>query len=324
MTRDYTSKIKQLCSAADHLLKGGDISALCKKYYFSDFTIEDKRVANHEEDEEVDNDGEAIVTKEVRDHYLKMFRDHIDQLNPLNYDDDEDSLLFLMRVLEDLEHVQGYIFLVDYLKSGQKIGIVESDVNRILASAVRIDFVRKKIERAIEETFGKRLTYFLEIIGNIDKASDLKEAIGRINKHQCPIHRELCTKDIIPVNQCFVGHVFSQEMKNGFRSVINDVVAETYNGKVVPYYADSERDPDLFCKICGKIRATRFGIYDITGSNPNVALEVGLSLALGKETYVLTHKTSETYTDLIWSDRITYEDFVELRTELRQKIKKQL
>ena len=55
-----------------------------------------------------------------------------------------------------------------------------------------------------------------------------------------------------------------------------------------------ESDVNAFtCKICAMIQTCAYGIADITDSNPNVLLEVGMMIALGKPTIILVKRGQE-------------------------------
>ncbi|MHA2023429.1 MAG: hypothetical protein ACTSWQ_07185 [Candidatus Thorarchaeota archaeon] len=46
--------------------------------------------------------------------------------------------------------------------------------------------------------------------------------------------------------------------------------------------------PDIWCKICSNIQGSRAIIADLSGSNPNVFLELGLTWGFGKQFILLT------------------------------------
>lgn len=135
-----------------------------------------------------------------------------------------------------------------------------------------------------------------------------------------------CSEDITPLNSFFVGHRFSTNKKDDLRHSINCAIRRVIED-CFPYYADDELGRGLFCKICHKIQSTRFGIYDISGEaeksfapNPNVMLELGLSLAFGKATIIIMEAGQEPPLDLKWSEIIFYESYKKLEEDLIKKL----
>lgn len=56
---------------------------------------------------------------------------------------------------------------------------------------------------------------------------------------------------------------------------------------------DNEPKNAIFCDICKLIQNSAYGIVDITGLNPNVMLEMGMLIALGKPIYVIVKKSDQ-------------------------------
>ncbi len=75
-------------------------------------------------------------------------------------------------------------------------------------------------------------------------------------------------------------------------------------------------------KIVGYIRESRFGIYDISGWNPNVTLELGLALGMNERMFITIDpsKTSieEMPSDLRGVDRIQYDSYSALEENLER------
>jgi predicted nucleotide-binding protein len=91
-----------------------------------------------------------------------------------------------------------------------------------------------------------------------------------------------------------------------------------------PYFADKEVvEGQIFLnKILPKIRNSRFGIYDISNpEKPNVFIELGAAIAIGARYYIIVRKGVTVPSDLLGLDRIEYQSFEHLKSELRQKIK---
>lgn len=68
------------------------------------------------------------------------------------------------------------------------------------------------------------------------------------------------------------------------------------------------------------IRGSDFAIYDISGWNPNVTLELGFGMAVGDQWYIAVDpsktEANEVPSDLRGLDRIQYKSFAELATKV--------
>jgi len=75
-------------------------------------------------------------------------------------------------------------------------------------------------------------------------------------------------------------------------------------------------------KIANYIRESRFGIYDISGWNPNVTLELGLAFGLSEKTFIAVDPSktdiNEVPSDLRGMDRIQYGSYTELQSGLER------
>ena len=81
-------------------------------------------------------------------------------------------------------------------------------------------------------------------------------------------------------------------------------------------------------KIADYIRSSRFGIYDISGWNANVTLELGLAYGMNERAYVITnpkqHAVGEVPSDLRGLDRLQYNSFSELQAAVEQILNQEL
>lgn len=90
--------------------------------------------------------------------------------------------------------------------------------------------------------------------------------------------------------------------------------------------ADKDPKEAIFCDICRMIQSASYGIADISGLNPNVLLELGMILSLGKPLSVLFKKSEEASlrenlpSDIVWKRVIPYEEFIDLHEELVKHI----
>ena len=81
-------------------------------------------------------------------------------------------------------------------------------------------------------------------------------------------------------------------------------------------------------KITDLIHSSAFGIYDITGWNANVTLELGLALGLGTKVYIAINPTMalipDTPSDLRGIDRIQYTSLGDFRHQLHAVLRAQI
>jgi hypothetical protein len=81
-------------------------------------------------------------------------------------------------------------------------------------------------------------------------------------------------------------------------------------------------------KIEDMIKATSFGIYDLTRWNPNVTLEYGYARGLGRQAFIAFNPTVGDSTDVPADtrgyDRVQYQSFEELTQEVRRLVIQEL
>ena len=135
----------------------------------------------------------------------------------------------------------------------------------------------------------------------------------------CPLTGSKCEKYIeTQPNMYFVAHAFTKENKDDLRGAIEKALKDFY---LEPYYADQEiRSQHILCKICEKIRCSKFGIFDISDENSNVTLELGMAWGFGNKALLITKSGSKIPADLEGLDRLEYASFIDLTEKLRTKI----
>jgi hypothetical protein len=135
----------------------------------------------------------------------------------------------------------------------------------------------------------------------------------------CSLTGSTCEKYIeTQPNMYFVAHAFTKEKIDDLREAIKKAL-EDFN--LEPYYADQEvRNQHILCKICEKIRCSKFGIFEISEGNPNVTLELGMAWGFRKKALLLAKKGFKIPADLEGLDRLEYESFRDLTEKLRTKI----
>ena len=73
------------------------------------------------------------------------------------------------------------------------------------------------------------------------------------------------------------------------RRVIEETLKEN---KVTAISSDIANDPTVLAAVQDRIRDTDFMIADVTGANPNVMIEVGMALGMGKRILLLSKARS--------------------------------
>lgn len=126
--------------------------------------------------------------------------------------------------------------------------------------------------------------------------------------------------------QIFVAYPYKIYNKNDYRRPFTDV-AKAFDVEFV--FADEKiSDLHILQKIQNLIETSRFGIYDITGWNPNVTLELGLAMGMGERSFIAfdPSKTEikEVPSDLRGIDRIQYASYHDLQTSLEALIGQEL
>jgi hypothetical protein len=109
-----------------------------------------------------------------------------------------------------------------------------------------------------------------------------------------------------PTRQVFVAYSYRAYPKEDDRRVFDDS-AETYSVGFV--FADEKiTNMHILQKIISYIRGSDFAVFDISGWNPNVTLELGIAMASGDNWYIAFNpektELDEVPADLRGIDRI--------------------
>lgn len=128
--------------------------------------------------------------------------------------------------------------------------------------------------------------------------------------------------DYFEKKQIFVAYSYSLYPKIDYRKIFNEIEGE-YD--VVFIFAD-ERITNLHIleKIKSYMKSAEFSLFDISGWNPNVTLELGLAMSSSQNWYICINPTNtpmkDVPSDLKGIDRIQYESYTELGQKLRALI----
>jgi hypothetical protein len=118
--------------------------------------------------------------------------------------------------------------------------------------------------------------------------------------------------------QIFVAYAYNLYDKRDYRRVFT-ALEKTYGIKFI--FADEKiTNMHILQKIISYIRTSDFSLFDISGWNPNVTLELGIAIADSDNWYICFNpeKTpvSEVPSDIKGIDRIQYSSFSELEEKL--------
>ena len=122
--------------------------------------------------------------------------------------------------------------------------------------------------------------------------------------------------------QVFIGHEYTKAARDDLRPAIKQSLKKS---GLEPWYADDELwNGHVFVdKIIPQIDNSMFGIYDISNPEvPNVFLELGAAIALGRAYVIICKAGTKIPTNLDGLDSIRYESLTQLRKELRKKTKR--
>lgn len=124
----------------------------------------------------------------------------------------------------------------------------------------------------------------------------------------CPKNPTLCK------NQVFVGMPFNDKYEDVFTYGIK-MVFEQYGYSV--FRADLKTDTiDIMCKICYEMQRSDILLFNISESNPNVMLEVGLSYGLGKQIILIKDKDTKPISDISGIEYLEYSHAGNLQQKL--------
>ncbi|HZR82882.1 MAG TPA: hypothetical protein VFD92_17430 [Candidatus Binatia bacterium] len=126
--------------------------------------------------------------------------------------------------------------------------------------------------------------------------------------------------------QVFVAYSYKLYPEADYRKVYREL-AKAFNVEFI--FADEKiTNLHILQKIANYIRSSRFGIYDISGWNANVTLELGLAFGLAEKSYIAIDPSKtpieEVPSDLRGIDRIQYGSYVELGGKIEKLLAQEL
>jgi|GEM_PF-931435 len=121
---------------------------------------------------------------------------------------------------------------------------------------------------------------------------------------------------VLDKNKVFIGMSFDNKYLDSYQYGVK-LALDTLG--YTPYRADNEiENRDIMCKICYEMQTSKYLIFNISGLNPNVMLELGLSYGLGKETIIIKDKETKAISDIASIEYIEYAHAYDLQCKLRE------
>lgn len=126
--------------------------------------------------------------------------------------------------------------------------------------------------------------------------------------------------------QVFVAYSYRLYDKRDYRKPFEEI-GKAFNVDFI--FADEKISSlHILQKIANQIKESEFGIYDITGWNPNVTLELGLALGMSEKVFVALNpdktEMDDLPSDLKGIDRLQYSSHSQFQDELERLISQEL
>ncbi len=178
---------------------------------------------------------------------------------------------------------------------------------------------KKTIRKEALERFNINIESTVNLIENmIDKEKSKVMPISipnhqmrrclKLNTQRCPLDPKL------DKNKVFVGMSFNNKYKDSYEYGIKMALDSL---GMNPYKADEDiSSKDIMCKICEQMQMCKYLIFNISGHNPNVMLELGLSYGLGKKTIIVKDQETESISDIANIEYIEYKHAKDLCDKL--------
>lgn len=126
--------------------------------------------------------------------------------------------------------------------------------------------------------------------------------------------------------QVFVAYSYKLYPKADYRKIYKEL-SDAFAVEFV--FADEKiTSLHILQKIAEAIKASHFGVYDISGWNPNVTLELGLAYGMSEKAFIAVDPSkidaAEVPADLQGIDRIQYSSYTELQEGLAKLLSQEL
>lgn len=134
----------------------------------------------------------------------------------------------------------------------------------------------------------------------------------KLNVDGCPV------KPFLIGNMVFIGMPFESKYHDSYEYGIKQALDSC---GYIHFKADETiQNIDIMCKVCKHIQSSRLAIFNISGFNPNVMLELGLAYGIGKPVIIIKDIETKTITNLGSIEYIEYEHAHDLMIKLSQAL----
>lgn len=240
----------------------------------------------------------------------------------------DNEITSLKREFEEFNRMKEYVYPEEYRKYSDRLnGLLKKYYKATGISIEKVelyDFDYSSTGKTIKDTAIMRFDVKLESISELlrKNLAEIKETSTNVQLKSFEMRKCLKTnvngcprKPELKSNQIFVGMPFSDQFYNVYEFGIKIAIEDSLGKKV--YRADSNiENKDIMCKICFEMQSSETLIFDISGSNPNVMFELGLSYGLGKETILLKDTNTKTISDLSNVEYIEYRHAKDIQDKL--------
>ena len=148
------------------------------------------------------------------------------------------------------------------------------------------------------------------------RSSDIMNALSKKQKLHTIEEKEIVKNDKPFV---FVAMPFKKEFDDIFYFGIQGAVHE--NGMLCERIDQESFTGDILSRILSRIEQAKFVIAELSGSNPNVYLEVGYAWGKGKPTILLTKDANDLQFDLRGQRCLEYGRIIDLKNDLNKQLK---
>lgn len=230
---------------------------------------------------------------------------------------------------EEFTNMKEYIYVDEYIKYTERFNNIQNKYYKVVGIPIDknevYEFDYSSTGKTIRDTavmrYKKKVNSILELVKlryNEEKEKEKQENMKiksyemrrclKTNVMGCPKNPQLKR------GQIFVGMPFADEYYNDYEYGIK--LALNSLGKTIYRADNSIENIDIMCKICCAMQESEALIFVISGINPNVMFELGLSYGLGKETIILKDTNTKPISDLSNVEYISYRHAKDIQDKL--------
>jgi len=180
---------------------------------------------------------------------------------------------------------------------------------------------KKTVRDSLIDRFKINLNSSMELVNDMIDSEQMKNVNHHVPTNQMrkclKLNVEGCPKKPnLDKNKVFVGMPFDNKYLDsyeyGIKLALESLGLRAYKAN------DQISNQDIMCKICEEMQICKYLIFNVSGLNPNVMLELGLSYGLGKNTIIVKDKETRMISDISNIEYIEYSHAGELNEKLRR------